>query len=105
MKARVYEALQHGKENAIKSKELAEALGFRTVRDLQKQIERERTAGYVIISDPCGGGYYLTDDPAELARFAKTLNARARNTIKAAQSAQIALDAATGQERMEGWWK
>ena len=45
------------------------------------------------------------EDPAELARFAKTLNARARNTIKAAQSAQIALDAATGQERMEGWWK
>lgn len=105
MKAIVYESLKHGKENAIKSKALAEALGFRTVRDLQKQIERERAAGHVIISDPCGGGYYLTEDPAELARFAKTLNARARNTIKAAQSAQMALDAATGQERMKGWWK
>ena len=105
MKARVYEALRHGKENAIQSKALADALGFHTVRELQKQIERERAAGYVIISDPCGGGYYLTEDPAELARFARTLNARARNTIKAAQSAQMALDAATGQERMEGWWK
>ena len=105
MKARVYEALRHGKENAIQSKVLAKVLGFRTVRDLQKQIERERAAGYVIISDPCGGGYYLTEDPTELARFARTLNARAMNTIKAAQSAQMALDAATGQERMEGWWK
>ena len=105
MKARVYEALRHGKENAIQSKVLAKVLGFRTVRDLQKQIERERAAGYVIISDPCGGGYYLTEDPTELARFARTLNAGAMNTIKAAQSAQMALDAATGQERMEGWWK
>ena len=105
MKTRVYESLRYGKENAIQSKVLAEALGFRTVRDLQKQVERERAAGFVIISDPCGGGYYLTEDPTELARFTRTLNARAKNTIKAAQSAQIALDAATGQERMEGWWK
>ena len=41
----------------------------------------------------------------ELRRFTRTLNARAKNTAKAAQSAQEALDAATGQERMEGWWK
>ena len=104
MKARVYEALRHGKENAIQSKVLAKVLGFRTVRDLQKQIERERAAGYVIISDPCGGGYYLSDDPAELLRFTRTLEARAKNTIKAAKSAHRALDAATGQESMEGWY-
>lgn len=104
MKAKVYEALRYGRGNAIQSKVLAEALGFRTVRDLQKQIEKERAAGYVIISDPCGGGYYLTKDPAELVRFTKTLSARARNTIKAAQSAQMALDAATGQESIAGWY-
>ena len=69
----------------------------------QKQIEKERAAGAVILSDPCGGGYYLADDPAELLRFARTLEARARNTIKAAESAHRALDAATGQESMEGW--
>ena len=81
MKTRVYEVLRYGKENAIQSKVLAEALGFRTVRDLQKQIAKERAAGFAIISDPCGGGYYLSGDPAELARFTRTLNARARNTI------------------------
>ena len=61
-------------------------------------------AGAVILSDPCGGGYYLSDDPEELRRFTRTLNARARNTLRAAESAQRALDAATGQERMDGWW-
>lgn len=104
MDMKVFDYLHYGKENAIPSKILAKALGFQSVRDLQKQIERERAAGAVILSDPCGGGYYLSNDPAELRRFTQTLNARARNTMKAAESAQRALDAATGQERMVGWF-
>lgn len=101
---KVYESLLYGRENAIPSKALAEALGFRSVRELQKTVELERAAGAVILSDPCGGGYYISDDPEELRRFTRTLNARARNTLRAAESAQRALDAATGQERMDGWW-
>jgi len=104
MKYRVYDALHYGRQNAIPSKILAESLGFRSVRDLQKAIEAERAAGAVILSDPCGGGYYLSNDPEELRRFTQTLNARARNTMKAAESAQRALDAVTGQERMAGWF-
>lgn len=104
MNTKVFDALHYGKENAIPSKTLAQALGFQSVRDLQKQIERERAAGAVILSDPCVGGYYLSNDPEELLRFTKTLNARARNTMKAAESAQRALDAATWQEQMAGWF-
>ena len=100
----VHDSLRYGKENAIPSKALAQALGFRTVRELQKQIERERAAGAVILSDSHGGGYYLSNNPDELRRFTQTLNARAKNTRKAAESAQRALDAATGQEGMEGWF-
>ena len=101
---KVRDSLHYGRGNAIPSKVLAEALGYQSVRDLQKQIERERAAGAVILSDPCGGGYYLSNDPDELKRFTWTLNARARNTIKAAQSAQMALDAAAGQESIKGWY-
>jgi hypothetical protein len=101
---KVYDHLLYGKGNTVPSKELARTMGFRSVRELQKQIERERASGAVILSDPCGGGYYLSDDPAELARFTRTLNARARNTVRAAQSAQRALDAATGQESIAGWY-
>lgn len=104
MKFRVRDSLRYGKENAIPSKALAEALGFRSVRELQKAVEAERAAGAVILCDSQGAGYYLSNDPMELQRFTRTLNARARNTIKAAESAQRALDAATGQECMEGWW-
>lgn len=101
---KIFDHLNYGKENAIPSKILAKALGFRTVRDLQKQIERERAAGAVILCDSHGAGYYLSNDPAELRRFTQTLNARAKNTLKAAESAQRALDAATGQESIAGWY-
>lgn len=104
MRMRVRDSLRYGKENAIPTKILAEALGYRNIRELQKAVEAERAAGAVILCDSQGAGYYLSDDPAELMRFTKTLNARARNTVKAAESAQRALDAATGQERMDGWY-
>ncbi len=92
---KVCEFLRYGRENAISSKVLAAALGFRSTRELQKQIEQERAAGAVILSDVSGGGYFLSDDPSELRRFVRTLNARAQNTLKAAESARHALDAIT----------
>lgn len=101
---KVCESLRNGKENAIPSKVLAQVMGFQTVRELQKQIERERAAGAVILSDAHGGGYYLSNDPVELRRFTRTLEARARNTLKAAESAQMALNAVTGQEQIAGWF-
>lgn len=92
MKFPVRDSLRFGRENAISSKLLASLLGFPTVRDLQRQVERERAAGAVILCDSQGAGYYLSNDPAELKRFTRTLEARAKNTIRAAQSAQRALD-------------
>ena len=102
---KVFDSLHYGKENAIPSKILAKALGFRSVRELQRAVESERAAGAVILCESQGAGYCLSSDPAELQRFTRTLNARAANTLKAAESAQRALDAATGRERMEGWWQ
>lgn len=84
MDTKVFDFLPHGKENAISSKALTKALGFQNIRDLQKKIERERAAGAVILST----------DPDELRRFTRTLNARAKHTLRAAESAKRALDAA-----------
>lgn len=105
MKCRVRDSLMYGRENAISTKRLAESLGFGTVRELQRAVEQERAAGAVILCDNQGAGYYLSDDPEELRSFVRTLYARAKNTLKAAESAERALDAAAGQVRMEGWWQ
>ncbi len=102
MKFCVRDYLHYGRENAVPSKILAKSLGFRSVRELQKVVEAERAAGAVILSDACGGGYFLSDDPCELQRFIQTLNARAKNTIRAAESAQRALNEVTGQLQIEG---
>ena len=100
---RIYDLLPEGRAAAIPSKDLARIAGIPTVRLLQRQIERERAGGAVILSRS-DGGYYRSSDPDELRRFIRTLDARARNTVRAAQSAQILLDTLTGQDRIEGWW-
>lgn len=104
MKAIVYESLQFGRKNATSAKELMLRLGFKTKRELQKQIERERNLGYVILTDFSGGGYFRSNDVDDLKRFTRTMNAKAKNTLRALESAERALDAATGQERVDGWW-
>ena len=49
MRFRIRDSLRYGKEKAIPSKRLAKALGFRSVRELQRAVEAERAAGAVIL--------------------------------------------------------
>lgn len=54
-------------------------------REIRRQIERERRAGALIISDNAHG-YYLTDDPAEAQRFARSMQHRAREILRTARA-------------------
>ncbi len=97
---RITDYLPTGKENAISSKALAALLGFDTVRELQRAIERERQSGAVILSTCSdGGGYYLSNDPLEIAAFIRTLHNRANNMLRSVESAQVALNNLTEQEK------
>jgi hypothetical protein len=100
---KIYDLLPDGREAAIPARDLARIAGLSSTRSLQLQIERERAGGAVILSRS-DGGYYRSSDPEELRRFIRTLDARSRNTAKAMRSAQAALDALTGQDRVKGWW-
>ena len=98
---KITDYLPTGKENAIPSKTLAEILGFDTVRELQKAIERERQAGGVILSTCTeGGGYFLPANETEIREFIRTLSNRAKNTRRSMESALDALDGMTGQMRL-----
>jgi len=100
---KIVDTLPYGRENAISSKQLAEMLGFATVRALQAAVERERRAGAVIISTTQdGGGYYLSNDIQEIAAFIRTLNSRAKHTRESTFSAIAALDKLSGQQRIDG---
>ena len=98
---KITDYLPTGKENAIPSKTLAEILGFDTVRERQKAIERERQAGAVILSTCTeGGGYFLPANETEIREFIRTLSNRAKNTRRSMESALDALDGMTGQMRL-----
>lgn len=93
-----------GKANAVRSKVLAEACGFHSVRELQAAIEKERRAGAVILSTTSdGGGYYLPASEAEVKVFIRTLQRRAKNTLLSVRSAEEYLRRADGQEQIAGW--
>lgn len=85
----VMDVLPAGKENAVSSEALCNRLGFESVRELQKEIARERTAGAVILST-CqeDGGYFLPGNVREVKEFIKTLESRGRNTLMALKSAR-----------------
>lgn len=83
----VYQVLPKGKENAVRSQQLCNVLGYDSVRELQKEIARERQNGAVILSST-EGGYYQAGNDWEIKEFVKTLESRAKNTFLALRSAR-----------------
>ena len=76
--------LSHGAENGVTLRHL-EKLADLPGREVRRQIERERRAGALIISDN-RNGYYLTDDPGEVQRFARSMQHRAREILRTARA-------------------
>lgn len=88
----VEEILKVGQENALSGEYLASVLGFKSVRDLQNQIKKERDKGAVIVSSTSPpGGYYLPGNKTEVVEFIQTLESRAENTMVALNSAKAYL--------------
>ena len=97
MLLKIVDFLPRGEKNAVPSRHLVEMLGFRSVRDLQKAIERERNSGAVILSTCTdGGGYFRPEDTEEIKRFIRTLSSRAKNTERSIERARLKL------QRLEG---
>ncbi len=92
--------LSKGKENAVSTAALAELLGFRSVRILQKDIEKARESGQLILSATTGG-YYLPADDREVEEFIATLKSRALMTLRAIKHARRYLDETKGQMTLE----
>lgn len=84
----IYELLDTGKENALSTEYLKQALGFRDVRSLRKQVETERLNGKIIISSS-GGGYYKPSNSLEVKEFVRNLENTANSMIKIAELAKV----------------
>ena len=86
--------LPQGEENAIATKDLLAITAFPSARELQKQIQFERSQGAVILSSSkYPGGYYRPAEcpvtaRSEINAFVRTLQNRARNTYRIARIVQ-----------------
>ena len=82
----IYEMLAIGKENAIPSKELCNALRLRDVRELRLMVQRERRNGAVILSSE--KGYFLPGCKTEVEQFIRTTGRKAQSTMRCMKSAK-----------------
>lgn len=100
----VADALPTGAENAIDGQTLAAILGFKTVRELSKQIERERRAGQPICASVSGEHrWYFMGDPNELRLYLRSLDRRLREVRRTRDACEDTLRRMIGQEVLEGW--
>jgi len=60
--------IQHGRHNAITREELAH-ITHRCDRDIRQAIEDERRNGALIINLNGWSGYWISDDPIEIAQY------------------------------------
>lgn len=72
---RIADLLHPGAENAIPRRDLMALTGC-TDRELRRLIEAERRRGCPILSDNAHG-YWLSDSPAEIKRFSRSMRRRA----------------------------
>lgn len=98
--------LLQGEQNALPSGELVRLTGFKSVRELQNEIAREREAGALILSSCRGGGGYFLPAPGEagqreISAFVATLRARALNTLRVLKAAREALEGLDGQVSLD----
>lgn len=93
--------LPRGAKNAIPTAELVRLAGFRSARELQKEIEQERARGALILSrGGSDGGYFLPANRAEIASYEATLRRRALSTLRTLRAARRALREVEGQVRL-----
>ena len=85
----IYEFLKIGEDNAFSPEYIRASLGFSSVRAVQRQIERERAEGKVILSSTVPpGGYYRPETALEIRQFIRTLENRGSKTLAALDGAR-----------------
>jgi len=94
MARQIESLLPCGEVNAIATKDLLAITAFPSARELQKQIQFERSQGAVILSSSkYPGGYYKPSEcpltaKLEINSFVRTLKNRAKNTYRIAKMVQ-----------------
>mgnify|MGYP001720929641 FL=1 len=93
--------LMTGCANGLHLSELVQITGW-PEREVRRQIQSERKAGHLILSD-CEHGYFLPGEISEVRRFIRSMSRRSREIAAISHAAEDALLKMTGQETLRGW--
>lgn len=98
----IFEILPTGAENAVSGSKIAESLGLE-LRDVTREIERERQRGAAICAAVAGNdrGYFIAKDAGELALYLRSLNRRIRNVQKTMRALDSTLADMEGQQEID----
>ena len=88
--SKIYKLLPHGAGQAVSKTALMSLTGMGD-RELRMQIQRERLAGYQILTDCTSGGYYLPDNAEEVRDFVRSMRHRGAETIAVADAVEKSL--------------
>lgn len=94
----IFDLLGYGKDSALTRSELSQLTGL-GLREVTRQIEKERQGGKIICAD--GDGYYKPASPSEAALYLYRRNLRTKTIARGTQAMQGALDAWVGQESLD----
>lgn len=93
--------LMHGCENGLHLADLVRLTGW-PEREVRRQIQFERKAGHLILSD-CEHGYFLPGEISEVRRFIRSMSRRSSEIATISRAAEDTLARLIGQERVRGW--
>lgn len=98
----IFEILPTGAENAVSGSKIAESLGLE-LRDITKQIERERQRGAAICAAVAGNdrGYFIAKDAGELSLYLRSLNRRIKNVQRTMRALDSTLADMEGQQEID----
>ena len=97
----ISDLLHTGAENGTTLRELVALTGMNE-RVVRLKIQQERKAGKLILSNS-RDGYFLSERPENVQRFARSMSRRAAEIANIARAAEAALADMSGQECLEGW--
>lgn len=100
----ISDILRHGAANAIPARELLKIGSFTSRRAFNRQVQRERDSGSVILAN--GAGYFLPSrDPQQARReiqaWAFTMSAKSASIQKSLRAARSILRQCDGQQEID----
>ena len=97
----IFELLENGRKTKM---ELINLTGL-SEREITRQVEKERQAGEIILSDSGCAGYYLPENSEDVQMFVRSMSRRARRIMLSTRSARQYLkrhsDDISGQINLE----